>query len=1088
MVTDAGSKLETLNGEVNVINGGSIRVQAGGLLSPQALGVGKFTASDSVVVDGPGSRVNVTYGTFVGYTGHGTITLQNGSTGNSFGLGVNLAATISDSSSGSLSVLSGSTITAMGDLTMLQPVNSDSFGGLNVAQSAGVTVDGTGSSLTLSPSAHVSIGQDQINSATLTVSNNGVFTVGTGGTTSLNATGVINISGGIVDLKTLNYGGGTVNFSSGALSFLGDLRIGVGGLLGQNLTLDSSKILNLSGTTTVDQFKSLTLSGGTLFTGNLLNNGTFNFTSGKLFITGGSGLTIGTGGALGTSYTLPAGTNLNVTNATTVNSGSSFTVNGGNFSSFSLTNNGSIASNGSFTVTSPTNAAGAVIDVTGGVFLTPSAIMNSGSFVLDGGIVNAAGGLFNNSGALFYVSANKTVALGSGPSFNTGQIQLGGGSALLSGTGTLSNTGLLHGDGIVGLGVTNNAGGEIRAEAGQRIMLMGANGINNGNINLQGGTAEFSQPLTVASGGQINGQGNLIVPVGSNTGLSANQSSVFGLSDNGTIQFSGGNTNIYGSVNLPGVYNGTTFVGAGSGKLLIGAGATVSFYGDVWNNGALFNNGIGSYAVFFGTVHGATSFTGGGTRDFEGTYHPGNSPAVISIGGDVVFGVASTLDVSIGGTTPGNGAGNYAQANVAGAASLGGTLDLASYNGFVPTSGDKFTIMTYASESGAFSAVTGASAAPGLTYNAVYLPTSLVILTTTNGEKTWGIDAGGNSSLGANWIGGVAPGGVGDSATFSTIITAPRTVTVDADTTVGTFKFDSPIAYTIAGPHTLTLQAAGSSAATINVLNGHGNGAHTISAPITLASDLNIAQNSTGTLRIAGPLNDSAAHAVNKSGAGVAEIGGVPTFGANTNLNITGGTLRFALASGSPTVGAGVQATVNGSATLELAGAASALSSGVHRAHILNTSSAAAGLLVSGTNQQVGFIDGSGSMQVDAGSDLTANHIVQSALVIGGAMGNPAIATIAASDTNGNPLGQTDVEPTRIEVQAVDSGPMITPGGFSEANSLPIGADGVSSDPIPAAGTPSDRLAVPEPSAFLLMGSALLLGLSSKRVLQRPHG
>src|SRR5262249_8714799 len=153
---------------------------------------------------------------------------------------------------------------------------------------------------------------------------------------------------------------------------------------------------------------------------------------------------------------------------------------------------------------------------------------------------------------------------------------------------------------------------------------------------------------------------NLIVAAGSNTGLGANQSSVFGLSDNGTIQFSGGNTNIYGSVNLPGTYNMGTFTGPGTGKLLIGAGAnTVSFYGDVWNNG-LFRPQPGSYAVFFGTVHGASSFSGGGTVDFEGVHQVGNSPAVISIGGDAIYGVASALDINLGGTTPGNGPGNYA--------------------------------------------------------------------------------------------------------------------------------------------------------------------------------------------------------------------------------------------------------------------------------------------------------------------------------------------------------------------------------------------------------------------------------------------
>ena len=38
----------------------------------------------------------------------------------------------------------------------------------------------------------------------------------------------------------------------------------------------------------------------------------------------------------------------------------------------------------------------------------------------------------------------------------------------------------------------------------------------------------------------------------------------------------------------------------------------------------------------------------------------------------------------------------------------------------------------------------------------------------------------------------MAPGGIGDSVAFTTIITANRTVTLDADTTVGTLTFDSP--------------------------------------------------------------------------------------------------------------------------------------------------------------------------------------------------------------------------------------------------------------------------------------------------------
>ena len=94
---------------------------------------------------------------------------------------------------------------------------------------------------------------------------------------------------------------------------------------------------------------------------------------------------------------------------------------------------------------------------------------------------------------------------------------------------------------------------------------------------------------------------------------------------------------------------------------------------------------------------------------------------------------------------------------------------------------------------------------------------------------------------------------------------------------------------------------------------------------------------------------------------------------------VNSGTLRFNVVSGAAAIGTGVTATIASGATLELAGSVSALSSGGNRVNITNNSSSP-GILVSGTNQQVGNIDGAGTTQVNAGSDLTANHIIQSAL------------------------------------------------------------------------------------------------------------
>ncbi|HEV2968490.1 MAG TPA: autotransporter-associated beta strand repeat-containing protein, partial [Pirellulales bacterium] len=282
-VEGAGSKLETLaGGSLAVLYGATFNVSQGGLLSSSgSFTVGANLGNGTVVVDGAGSKLTAAGLTYLGLTGFtGSVTLQNGSTGNTFGE-IEIAQSTSNNTTGSMSVLSGATAT-VGNLNLLYSTNQ----GLNIGQSAAFTVDGTGSFVTLTPGSSLSVGEDSPNLATLTVSNNGTLTVGTGGATTLNATGTINVAGGTADLKTLIRNGGTLNFSSGSLSFIGSFNVGVGGLLGPSLILNSSKVLTLTGTATIDPFKSLTLSGGTLSTGALVNNGAFVFTSGTLDITG----------------------------------------------------------------------------------------------------------------------------------------------------------------------------------------------------------------------------------------------------------------------------------------------------------------------------------------------------------------------------------------------------------------------------------------------------------------------------------------------------------------------------------------------------------------------------------------------------------------------------------------------------------------------------------------------------------------------------------------------------------------------------------------------------------------------------------
>jgi fibronectin-binding autotransporter adhesin len=258
---------------------------------------------------------------------------------------------------------------------------------------------------------------------------------------------------------------------------------------------------------------------------------------------------------------------------------------------------------------------------------------------------------------------------------------------------------------------------------------------------------------------------------------------------------------------------------------------------------------------------------------------------------------------------------------------------------------------------------------------------------------------------------------------------------------------------------------------TVSSLAGTVAGGGTAHVSVASGTTLTVAQSGNtmfaGTLALSG-----AAAAISKSGNGALELDGAPTFAAGSAILVSGGALRFNVASGAATVGTGVTATVSSSATLELAGSASALSGGANRVNVTNNS-AAPGILVSGTHQQVGNIDGSGTTQVIAGSDLTANHIIQGALTIGGTAGSPAIVTIDASDASGNPLDQ--------------------PSGFALAGSLtpssPFETPDMSSASLSTATTASAPLAVlamgnsvggnnpapvPEPSTLTLALFALL--------------
>jgi T5SS/PEP-CTERM-associated repeat protein/autotransporter-associated beta strand protein len=225
-----------------------------------------------------------------------------------------------------------------------------------------------------------------------------------------------------------------------------------------------------------------------------------------------------------------------------------------------------------------------------------------------------------------------------------------------------------------------------------------------------------------------------------------------------------------------------------------------------------------------------------------------------------------------------------------------------------------------------------------------------------------------------------------------------------------------------------------------------------------------------------------------KNGAGTLTLTAAPLYTGNTVVN--GGTLRFNVTSGLVAAGGGVTATVNDSAILELAGSVSALSSASHRVNVVNNSTAAAGLLVSGIHQQVGNIDGPGITQVNAGSDLTANHIVQAALVIGGTSGAHGLVTI---DASGNPLVQSSaqssnstlpgaLQPSEPFGASLDSSPILAAGESSFSDPT------VSASALASTGRNETPSITPEPTTLLLLalgGLPLLAPALRRRGMRR---
>ncbi|HEX8295091.1 MAG TPA: autotransporter-associated beta strand repeat-containing protein, partial [Chthoniobacteraceae bacterium] len=430
-----------------------------------------------------------------------------------------------------------------------------------------------------------------------------------------------------------------------------------------------------------------------------------------------------------------------------------------------------------------------------------------------------------------------------------------------------------------------------------------------GGALIVGGNSTYSGATTISEGTLQVGNGGTTGSLGTSA-----------ISNNGTLAFNRTDTALVFANNVTGTgalqHNGTgttTLTGAGNtytGNTTINAGTlrvTTSLASPV-----LTVNNTGTLAGA-GPITGAVTVNSGGrlTPDVAGSTTGTLAPGTLTVGAltlasgstlDFDFSSLSTFD-KIQVTNPDsliiNGAGlNLFASNTADRWTIPGNYNLFQYSGAL--GGTAATNLN--------SALSVLNPEPTYTYN---FSTSGGFITLSIVSPviipTWNSTTGGSWNTAGNWTTAV-PNGQDVTAKFGNKITAPSTVTLDGNKTLGVLEFGSANSYTIAQgtSGTLTLSKASGNAAIDNT-----SGSHTISAPVNLASStVATVFDAVDSLTISGSV--SGANALTKSGLGTLVLAASNSYAGGTAL--TAGTLQIkttdALSTGS--------LAVTGVATLQL--------------------------------------------------------------------------------------------------------------------------------------------------------------------------
>jgi autotransporter-associated beta strand protein/T5SS/PEP-CTERM-associated repeat protein len=646
----------------------------------------------------------------VGNSGTGALSMSGGSVTNIDGyLGFNArsvgTATVSSGTWANYREIQiGNSGTGTLNVTGGSVTNTDGYLGKNAGSFGTVTV----SSGTWANSRNLIVGSSGTGTLTMT---GGLVIVS--GSLSKNAASTINLNAG-----------GTLQIGTGSTS--GVLLGGTGSVVNNGAIVFNrsdastySGVISGNGAVTKQGAGTLTLSGNNSYTG-----GT---TIGDGVLALGSANTVGTSGTI----TFGGGT-LQYSASNTTDYSSRFSTSASQ--AYEIDTNGQ-----NVTLASPLTSSGGTLTKSGTGTLTLSGNNSyTGGTTINGGVLQIgdggttgfiAGSVFNNASLIFNRS-DATTYLASAIS-GTGTIQN-------AGTGTTTLTGQTSytvplvataGRLIVGSTASMNGfstTGSLAAASGATLELK-SKGLAyiNGLSTLTGGTIRAANGIFLSAGPNIGVIGTGVVSgfVSATRGsrieadggklVVGDSNSYIGFDSDGLLYTNANEVELLDR-NLA-VLGALTQLGDGSaggtlraangmlleqGKNLVGRGTV---YGNFVNQGDVYGDGstTGQEIVFAAgsTVSGNGSFT---NALFQGTYSPGNSPAITSLQ-DGGFAQSSILLMEVGGTQAGS---QYDQVQDASTLSLrGGSLNVVLTNSFVPAPGNSFQILRYGQLSGDFGAV-----------------------------------------------------------------------------------------------------------------------------------------------------------------------------------------------------------------------------------------------------------------------------------------------------------------------------------------------------------------------------------------------